>query len=500
MRKLILGIPVLLLLACALPAAVHQSLTPVVTATQPAQPAPPTAAPPAPNPTITSGLPPTVGNLVYVPGSTQKVCQLTGDVDWETGLPTAAKTFSNYGLDAADLGYPVENQGKLILLFGDSWPSTHPQNASAAQSEILPDDSVGITTRTAPPDSRSCLDLVINHDAAGKFVPPTVTGPVRINQGYFNVPSGGVSVGGILYAFFWTSHCMSPNRLAPSALYPLVRPAVIPSNDCPETDARNSLGRSVLAHSSDDGRTFTQAVSMPPGFAYATAVNAEHQSGLPTDQRLGVFIFGVPRYRASIPYLAYAASESFADPGSWHFFTGLDAGGQPQWVTSSAWSQNSASPQTWTPPGKPELFRVASDAGRCVGEFSISWNPALGKWLMLYNCGGGFVLARIAQAPWGPWSAPTTILSVGPDVECRLVMSPEGCRNQKDYWPTLHENGKFESGSFYAPYVLDRYTASETSADGNPRSTIYWLVSAWNPYEVTVMRTTLEVAAAASSP
>jgi len=52
-------------------------------------------------------------------GSSEKICQLIGDVDWETGRPTAARTFANFGLDAADLGYPVEHDGKLILLFGD---------------------------------------------------------------------------------------------------------------------------------------------------------------------------------------------------------------------------------------------------------------------------------------------------------------------------------------------------------------------------------------------
>jgi hypothetical protein len=35
-------------------------------------------------------------------GSTEKVCQLTGDTDWETGRPTAGRTFSNFGLDATD--------------------------------------------------------------------------------------------------------------------------------------------------------------------------------------------------------------------------------------------------------------------------------------------------------------------------------------------------------------------------------------------------------------
>src|SRR5450432_1532170 len=59
-------------------------------------------------------------------GSSEKVCQLTGDTDWETGQPTAAGTLRNFGLDGVDLGYPVEHAGKLILLFGDSLPAHHP--------------------------------------------------------------------------------------------------------------------------------------------------------------------------------------------------------------------------------------------------------------------------------------------------------------------------------------------------------------------------------------
>jgi hypothetical protein len=64
-------------------------------------------------------------------GSGEKICHLTGDTDWETGQPTAARTFSNFGLDAVDLGYPVEHAGKLILLFGDSQPPHHPAGAAA---------------------------------------------------------------------------------------------------------------------------------------------------------------------------------------------------------------------------------------------------------------------------------------------------------------------------------------------------------------------------------
>src|ERR1700674_2114878 len=93
-------------------------------------------------------------------GTSDKICQAIGDTDWETRQPTASQTFTRAGLDAADLGYPVEHAGKLFLFFGDSWPPRHPPGALP---EIPPDDSVGVTTRTLPPTPSDCLGLEIHH-------------------------------------------------------------------------------------------------------------------------------------------------------------------------------------------------------------------------------------------------------------------------------------------------------------------------------------------------
>ena len=81
---------------------------------------------------------------------------------------------------------------------------------------------------------------------------------------------------------------------------------------------------------------------------------------------------------------------------------------------------------------------------------------------MLYQCSG--VQARVAPAPWGPWSEPTELLGQADKPGCRLVMIPQGCGDRRDYWPTRHPNGQFVRGGFYAPYVLNRYT---TDAGGN---------------------------------
>jgi hypothetical protein len=322
------------------------------------------------------------------------------------------------------------------------------------------------------------------------FAPATIIGPTPVKQGFFNVPSGGVSGADGLYAFFWTDHCADPNGpLRPSPDDPLARPAA--NRKCPESDDLNSVGRGVMARLADDGRTFSHVVPMPTGFVYSTAVNTRLQADLPEDQRLGIFIFGVPRFRAGVPYLAQAPTETLGNPATWRFFTGRTPNGEPKWVTHEEWMRGAAAPPVWKPPGEPEIFVPVTNAGHCVGEFSITWNRPLGQWLMLHNCPRG-ISARIAPAPWGPWSTPTEILGQDDGVACRLVMTPEGCGNRRDYWPGRRENGKLVAGGFYAPYVLNRYTGAAAGNGPGRRCTMYWVVSSWNPYEVSVMRTTLQ--------
>jgi hypothetical protein len=426
-------------------------------------------------------------------GVSEKVCQLTGDVDWGTGRPTAARTLANAGLDATDLGYPVEHAGKLFLLFGDSWPPDH----GRLPPDVPPDDAVGVTIRKDPPaNDGKCLELEVHHNTSGRktFAPSRIVGPAPVKQGFFNVPSGGVSAAGGLFAFFWTDHCANPHPLLPSPGHPLTRPPA--GQGCPETDGSNSIGRGVLARSDDEGRTFHDVVLLPRGFVYATAVNSTFQPDLPADQNLGVFIFAAPRYRASVPYLAYAPVESLANPDTWRFFTGLTPNGKPKWVARPQWRQstpNLLTPEEWNAPGQAELFAPGTNTERCIGEFSVTWNRPLHLWLMLYNCKGSgtpSIEARTAPAPWGPWSEPTLLLSHAEDRACSLWMAPDGCPNRRSFFPK-QPNGKFLSG-LYAPFVLNRYTRP---ADGPGRGvTIYWLLSTWNPYEVTVMRTTLEAA------
>jgi len=408
-------------------------------------------------------------------GLSEKICQLSGDRDWATSAETTAKTEVSFGMVGTDLGYPVEHNGSMALLFGDTRRTDRPDHEDAS---FPPDDAVGWVTTRRPPTERRCTDMTINHSADHHVVAPVV-GPPAIKQGLFNVPSGGVSSDGWLYAFFWTDHCSG-----------------VPGQPCPESDDLSNIGKGVMARSSDAGLTFGSVVPMPSDFAYSTAVDSKAAVGLPDEQRFGVYVFGVPNYRRSVPYLAYAPPGATGDPKAWLFFVGRKADGQPMWVTRDAWE---ARPGHARPPGHPELFD-ATDNHRCVGEFSVTWNTPLNTWLMLYNCqlsgAAQVILARVAPAPWGPWSGASVLLNASRDGSwCHLLWqvpgTGNGCDTRTNEWKDA--TGR-QDGDFYAPFVMERYSTSiKTYLPFRRSASVYWLLSTWNPYQVIVMNTTLTI-------
>ena len=440
-------------------------------------------------------------------GSSVKLCQLVGENDWAGKQPTAAKTLSNFGLDAVDLGFPVDTgTGPLYFLFGDALPNGH---RPGVPPTVPPDDALGRTIRTASPDSKNCLDLQLTTSAPRTFAHPTVRPPIQ--QGTFNVPSGGVFFDDKFYAFFWTAHCMLPGELKPNPQAPLSLPPR--SALCAQIPENNSVGRSVLAVASTANpasfRLITtpgpwrqlQLPRMPSGFVYVTAANPPpEQESAGEPRRSGIPVFGVPRYRASIPYLAIAPKQSFENPDTWSFFAGnVNVSGQPTgnpvWITRQQWESGHNAAGEWEPPAGAEIYQAEPAGQRCVGEHSVTWNAPLRVWLLLYNCAPWTVEARIAPEPWGPWSPPVVMLSAAqnPGVVCTLIQSATGCPGLRNYWKL--PNGKPWPGIFYAPFVLNRFTRDATPAGAGPpkRATIYWLLSTWNPYVVVVMQSTIEL-------
>ncbi len=446
-------------------------------------------------------------STLSVLGASGKVCQLTGETDWFGGQPTNAKTLTNYGLKGVDLGFPVESDtGQLLFLFGDTDPNDHPNTNPQPPPTVPPDDAVGFTTRITPPDAATCLDMKLFTPLAGTLSRPRVM--PAIQQGSFNVPTGGIDVLGQLYAFFWTNHCVFPDPVLPNSAAPLTLPPQGPL--CLEFALNNSIGLGILTAATSSSKPVTWAqVSpqpiLPNGFVYVTAAQPPVRRLFPIPRGHGrlappppIPVFGVARYRASIPYLALAPRRSFGDVTSWSFYAGTNAQG-PTWVSYSQWQSGQMNGQ-WAPPAGAELYANSPNANsntqdeRCVGEHSVTWNEPLGVWLMLYSCGSAEVEARTAPQPWGPWSSPTVILSAvqDPTLNCTLFWDWKG-----GACPSPLKSQQIPSltfGYFYAPYVLSRFTKSVPVASPLKSAQIYWLLSTWDPYQVTVMQTTLQLA------
>jgi hypothetical protein len=400
-------------------------------------------------------------NITYR-GRSERICQLTGDVDVQTGALTRNNTAGKFNLGKTDLGYPVDDGQEIALYFGDS----RDRRGIGATSERGRDDAVGFSYQRAVPSPTDCL--AIDHvptyvDPLGelRFLPLEVLAlpaPPIFSQGLFNVPQSGFAVGSTKYTIFWTNHCAFPDR-------PYCPVYGLPFN---------KWGRAVVTRNTSPW-TFQELFTFPEVLTYTAAINSERILDIPAGQRLGVYVWGVTRYRKSYPTLAHVPSGQVERLDRWLYFKGVDDGGVPQW---------SRNPDFARP-----MFKTGDDSSGCIGEFSVSWEAPLQRWLMLYNC-NNTVRARFALAPWGPWSEPTDIFEPRRDgALCRYMHAfDETCIDTIGV--DNPDSGHDVPGLPYAPYVLSRFT--RPTPEG---AEIYFLMSTWNPYQVVVMRANLTISA-----
>jgi hypothetical protein len=227
--------------------------------------------------------------VVRGPSGCTKVCQLIGDGDLETGLPTNNQTWTRSGIYGTDLGASFEHGGKLWFLFGDT--------VGASMND---EDSIAWSEDTDPED---CLDLTFLTDANGKWIPPVVPG---VSLEAFEVPMEGVSAGGSMYAYFTTDHT-----------------------------EQHIMGRSILARSNDEGLTFEYIAdisTLGPFINLAVeVVDNASWPGLPESSGQGLLIWGSGEYRQSSVSLAFQPLDQIEDPSSIRYYAGSDS-----WSTSEA--------------------------------------------------------------------------------------------------------------------------------------------------------------------
>jgi hypothetical protein len=185
-----------------------------------------------------------------------------------------------------------------------------------------------------------------------------------------------------------------------------------------------------------------------------------------------VFLFGRGWHTTrSDMYLAAVAARDFdAGPSKWFYFAG-----NGRWTTSER------------------------DAAGLLGtddvsmHHSVAWNAALGRFVLLRGATGR-VVAQFAPAPWGPWSAPITIVSPADEWVTRLLHRPGSDRIVQSLVPIYNRDGTEitlpdgDRGVPYGPNLLERFT--ENVDDGTV--TLYYTLSGWNPYQVLLVSTTFK--------
>jgi len=351
-----------------------------------------------------------------------KVAQLIGEYDRERRQPTTNRTLSSCKLFGTDLGVSFRHKGRTYLLFGDT-------------IGIRGGDPIAYATDTKPEDG---LDLTFVQDKAGVYSPVKIPG---ISQGGFEVPMEGVSVNGRMYIYHTTDH-----------------------------SRKVTMGRSVVAVSSDDGKTFAYIYDLSTRhFINVSIVETDLAAwdGFPESTGTGLVIFGSGAFRKSDARLAFQPAAEIESPRGIRYFAGLDGTSRPIWSTL----EEDARP----------LFNQP-----CVGELSVTYNRFIKKWIMLYNCAGkpkGINL-RTADLPWGPWSEPRVIFEAAEDRGfCRFIHF--GWKSGK--CDALHDPGREDhSGDSYGPYQLEHLAVG-----GESHTTLYFTLSTWNPYTVVLMKTTL---------
>src|SRR5579859_6453319 len=413
-------------------------------------------------------------------GVPSKVFQLLDDVDRQTpAAPTRNRTLTRFGLLGADEGAPVVHKGRLYLLMEDAVaPNPDDPLRPRDADVILWTDAPGAGDAGAGGIAAG-FDLDAYRDVDGQYLGLRVDGHFLCqNDG----PSAGFSDGESFYALF--------------------HEGAYTGEIDPLTGQRVAFG--FLGVSSDDAQTFHRLYELPSAemvYTQALVVPTGTLGGLPWTDDVTVLVFG--RRSNEAPVVAAVPLDAIKDANRWVWWAGTDATGSSRWSSADTDAVRS--------------YCQLPDELECLGNFSVSFVPGLGKWLMTGRCRPpkapdddpkAAIGYRVADTPLGPWSALGTYFSATHDGGyCAFVhrccgQDAGACARaccDTDYTPyydgavpaAVGEGpafGEGDDGFTYGPFVLpqwDRWDPRTRTA------TIYTLVSTGNPYTPQLLRVDL---------
>jgi hypothetical protein len=385
-------------------------------------------------------------DAVYVPGSTQRICQLTGGGDPQ-GKPHPNDT-TRFSLLGTDLGTSfdqfVNGEHRTYFFFGDT--TTHDGDSTG--------DAIAYTTDDQPEPEGLHLQFIMGDEQWRRLIIPGVSLEA------FEVPSGGFSYGGRIYVFATTGYLKFDNS-------DYMENSVLAS----AIDAHNNFDLAYYVSHRDDS-VDSPAVGGKFINVSPVVINNDDWPGLPSTAQpggQGLLMAGSGAYRQSAPYLAYAPLADGQGPAQsgWSYLQGFEF-----------WEPG------YGPNGPPDWSDLESAAmplfDAQIGEISYSFHAGLGRWLIVYGgcaANGCGIVLRSAPMPWGPWSEP------------QLIFNSQREGAQGVYM--------FECGP-YGAYVISRYNTWDPVSQ---QATFYYTLSngcctgdcSEPRYQVHQMKSTLQL-------
>ncbi len=409
-------------------------------------------------------------HIVFVPGTSQKVCQLTGGMDREFHKVTVNQTIARFGLNGTEYGSSFEHNGKLFFLFDDSNPAAmfNGKPNGPTDPPRIADDNDAIAF-TSDASINPCLRLEFIRGSNGAYKNPMVLNPQgrpAITLRTLEGPIAGISQGGKMYVIFRTDNAFGGSEESGES-----------------GKLQSGPTRSVMAVSDDEGNTFHYLYDLSKGPS-AKFINVAITNG-PDGYLYFWGTQGGSHYRRSAAYFARKKAELIGRDGGMEYFTGQGPDRMPHFSNSEAAAV----------PLFADHEANSSEPGNCVGELSVEWNRFVRQWVMLYKCSSeknpsvGGIDMRVANRAWGPWSEPQTIFSAERDGGlCHFIHRAVNPRN-----PACDDLSappmKHVQGNPYAPFFISRFT---TGDEAHGTSTIYYVMSTWNPYNTVIMKTTIQ--------
>jgi uncharacterized protein (TIGR03437 family) len=442
--------------------------------------------------------------LMYIPNSSVKLYQVNGDCDWAawdatitsktpTCKPTVSQTATKADVLGDDVPVAFENNGELIVTFGDTIGAAGYSAWTTVQNSFLwqAHDPIARST-TANAADGLLLNFFLNGTHGLEVQPPPQPNGTPVNMGIDDVPNTGVSLNGTIYLGIKTGNVSLGAG----------------NND-------QSKDYSVLATFNETTETFTsgRTISTLPGGHFTGPAFYLAPAGVlgvppPVSPEPAMLIFGLGGFRASNVYLSIIPSTEFSSGADQNgnsatrYFAGMN-NGQPAWSAS----ESSAVP----------IVTDLDPANPTIGNVSVFYSQPLGLWLMVYDEHTGSLSTKgiyftYAAKPWGPWSTPQLVFNGCRDKgygnfifyyyataaqnQCPSAM-PAGVTSAPGSagpaGPTIGDqtvnDPNTTQGDPYAPALVERFTI----VSGNTLK-LFYMLATWNPYAVVMMESDFNIA------